>query len=96
MVSRCSPENNQDFFDLLNFPESPEHQASMQLPCEPTTEETPSTPTQPGNTKTFRKDVLKLMMEGIKISLVRISKKDRFAFIYLLLTNISAAACLYK
>ncbi|KAI7805145.1 lysosomal-trafficking regulator isoform X2 [Triplophysa rosa] len=62
-------DNNQDFFDLLNFPESPEHQASMQLPGEHTAEETPSTPTPPGNMKTFRKDVLKLMMEGIKISL---------------------------
>lgn len=64
-------DNNQDFFDLLNFPESPEHQASVHLSGEQTTEEMPSTPTPPGNMKTFCKDVLILMMEGIKISLVR-------------------------
>lgn len=62
-------DNNQDFFDLLNFPESPDHLASMNLSAEQMTEETPSTPLPPGNVKTFRKDILKLMMEGIKIGL---------------------------
>ncbi|XP_077073466.1 lysosomal-trafficking regulator isoform X2 [Siphateles boraxobius] len=63
---------NLDFFDLLNFPESPDHSMSMPLSGEQTSEEngsTPSTPLPPGNTKSFSKDILKLMMEGIKISL---------------------------
>ncbi|XP_059421650.1 lysosomal-trafficking regulator isoform X3 [Carassius carassius] len=63
---------SQDFFDFLNFPESPDHSMSMPLPGERTTDEndsTPSTPIPPGNMKSFRKDLLKLMMEGIRISL---------------------------
>uniref|UniRef100_A0A672PT57 Lysosomal trafficking regulator n=1 Tax=Sinocyclocheilus grahami TaxID=75366 RepID=A0A672PT57_SINGR len=63
---------SQDFFDFLNFPESPDHSMSMPLPGEQTTDEngsTPSTPIPPGNMKSFRKDILKLMMEGIKIGL---------------------------
>ncbi|XP_016396688.1 lysosomal-trafficking regulator-like [Sinocyclocheilus rhinocerous] len=63
---------SQDFFDFLNFPESPDHSKSMPLPGEQTTDEngsTPSTPIPPGNMKSFRKDILKLMMEGIKIGL---------------------------
>ncbi|XP_073729606.1 lysosomal-trafficking regulator isoform X2 [Misgurnus anguillicaudatus] len=62
-------DNNQDSFDLLNFPESPDHLASMNLSGDQMTEETPSTPLPQGNVKTFRKDILKLMMEGIKIGL---------------------------
>uniref|UniRef100_A0A671STM9 Lysosomal-trafficking regulator-like n=1 Tax=Sinocyclocheilus anshuiensis TaxID=1608454 RepID=A0A671STM9_9TELE len=61
---------SQDFFDFLNFPESPDHSMSMPLPGEQTTDEngsTPSTPIPPGNMKIFCKDILKLMMEGIKI-----------------------------
>uniref|UniRef100_A0A9J8B834 Lysosomal trafficking regulator n=1 Tax=Cyprinus carpio carpio TaxID=630221 RepID=A0A9J8B834_CYPCA len=61
-----------DFFDFLNFPESPDHSMSVPLPGEHTTDEndsTPSTPIPPGNIKSFRKDILKLMMEGIKIGL---------------------------
>ncbi|KAF4106147.1 hypothetical protein G5714_013809 [Onychostoma macrolepis] len=63
---------NHDFFDFLNFPESPDHSMSMPLPGEQTTDEndsTPSTPIPSGNMKSFRKDILKLMMEGIKICL---------------------------
>ncbi|XP_026079194.1 lysosomal-trafficking regulator isoform X3 [Carassius auratus] len=64
---------SQDFFDFLNFPESPDHSmSSMLLPGEQTTDEndsTPSTPIPPSNMKSFRKDLLKLMMEGIRISL---------------------------
>ncbi|XP_051508273.1 lysosomal-trafficking regulator-like isoform X1 [Myxocyprinus asiaticus] len=65
-------DNNQDFFDLLNFPESPDHVVSVPLPCEQMSEEdssTPSTSLPPSNMKSFRKDILKLMMEGMKISL---------------------------
>ncbi|XP_026133560.1 lysosomal-trafficking regulator-like isoform X3 [Carassius auratus] len=54
-----------DFFDFLNFPESPDHSMSG----EQTTDENDSTPIPPGNMKSFRKDILKLMMEGIKIGL---------------------------
>ncbi|XP_051503760.1 lysosomal-trafficking regulator isoform X2 [Myxocyprinus asiaticus] len=65
-------DNIQDFFDLLNFPESPDHVMVLPLPGEQMLEEnssTPSTPLPPSNMKSFRKDILKLMMEGIKISL---------------------------
>uniref|UniRef100_A0A8C1ZU40 Lysosomal trafficking regulator n=1 Tax=Cyprinus carpio TaxID=7962 RepID=A0A8C1ZU40_CYPCA len=68
---------SQDFFDFLNFPESPDHSMSVPLPGEQTTDEngsTPSTPIPPGNMKSFRKDTLKLMMEGIKIGLVSSSR----------------------
>uniref|UniRef100_A0A8C1V3X4 Lysosomal trafficking regulator n=1 Tax=Cyprinus carpio TaxID=7962 RepID=A0A8C1V3X4_CYPCA len=43
-----------DFFDFLNFPESPDHSMSVPLPCEHSTDEndsTPSTPIPPGNIK---------------------------------------------
>ncbi|RXN09374.1 lysosomal-trafficking regulator isoform X1 [Labeo rohita] len=63
---------NHDFFDFLNLPESPDHSMTMPLPGEQTADEngsTPSTPIPPSNMKSFRKDILKLMMEGIKISL---------------------------
>uniref|UniRef100_A0A671RQS0 Lysosomal-trafficking regulator-like n=1 Tax=Sinocyclocheilus anshuiensis TaxID=1608454 RepID=A0A671RQS0_9TELE len=62
-----------DFFDFLNFPESPDHSMSVPLLGEQTTEENgsrPSTPIPPRNMKSFRKDILKIMMEGIKIGLV--------------------------
>ncbi|XP_056326307.1 lysosomal-trafficking regulator isoform X1 [Danio aesculapii] len=61
-----------DFFDLLNFPESPDHSMSMPTAGDQTSDEngsTPSTPIPPGNIKSFRKDILRLMMEGIKIGL---------------------------
>ncbi|XP_016343394.1 lysosomal-trafficking regulator-like [Sinocyclocheilus anshuiensis] len=61
-----------DFFDFLNFPESPDHSMSVPLLGEQTTEENgsrPSTPIPPRNMKSFRKDILKIMMEGIKIGL---------------------------
>ncbi|XP_063047649.1 lysosomal-trafficking regulator isoform X3 [Engraulis encrasicolus] len=70
---------NQDFFELLNFPDSPD----AHLPTTPVfgdhgtgtgtgTEENGSTPTSPfppTNMRTFKKDILKLMTEGIKIGL---------------------------
>ncbi|XP_073776411.1 lysosomal-trafficking regulator isoform X4 [Danio rerio] len=61
-----------DFFDLLNFPESPDHSMSMPTAGDQTSDEngsTPSTPIPAGNIKSFRKDILRLMMEGIKIGL---------------------------
>ncbi|XP_041921908.1 lysosomal-trafficking regulator isoform X3 [Alosa sapidissima] len=63
---------NQDFFELLNFPESPEHLPTTPVFGEHAAEENGSTPTSPfppTNMKTFQKDILKLMMEGIKIGL---------------------------
>lgn len=68
---------NQDFFELLNFPESPEHLPTTPVFGEHAAEENGSTPTSPfppTNMKTFQKDILKLMMEGIKIGLVCASR----------------------
>uniref|UniRef100_A0A673GP73 Lysosomal-trafficking regulator-like n=1 Tax=Sinocyclocheilus rhinocerous TaxID=307959 RepID=A0A673GP73_9TELE len=72
-VCHYSPDIKHDFFDFLNFPESPDHSMSVPLLGEQTTDEngsTPPTPIPPRNMKSFRKDILKLMMEGIKIGLV--------------------------
>ncbi|KAL2083317.1 hypothetical protein ACEWY4_021090 [Coilia grayii] len=63
---------NQDFFELLNFPESPDHLPTTPVFGDHGAEENGSTPTSPfppTNMKTFKKDILKLMMEGIKIGL---------------------------
>ncbi|XP_031435189.1 lysosomal-trafficking regulator isoform X2 [Clupea harengus] len=63
---------DQDFFELLNFPESPEHFPTTPLFGDHSTEENGSAPTSPSpptNMKTFQKDILKLMMESIKIGL---------------------------
>uniref|UniRef100_A0AAY5EIP1 Lysosomal trafficking regulator n=1 Tax=Electrophorus electricus TaxID=8005 RepID=A0AAY5EIP1_ELEEL len=66
-------DNNKDFFDLLNFPETPESTLPTPLPGEQVSEENSfnlpaSFPL--ANMKCFQKDLLKLMIEGIKISLV--------------------------
>ncbi|KAL4641356.1 lysosomal-trafficking regulator-like [Arapaima gigas] len=58
----------QDFFDLLNIPESPVHQGISASPGEHGTEENSTVP-PPATRKSFQKEILKLMMEGIKISL---------------------------
>ncbi|XP_036404355.1 LOW QUALITY PROTEIN: lysosomal-trafficking regulator-like [Megalops cyprinoides] len=59
---------SQDLFDLLNIPESPGHKSAPTSPRELATEEN-GTPPAPANIKGFQKEILKLMMEGIKIGL---------------------------
>lgn len=70
---------SQDLFDLLNIPDSPDQQLFTPEPGDQPQDESgsasvPHSPTPftlpPANKKTFQKDVLKLMMDGIKISLV--------------------------
>lgn len=69
---------SQDLFDLLNIPDSPDQQPLTPEPCEAPPESGPaSVPhspvpfTLPPASKTsFQKDILKLMMDGIKLSLV--------------------------
>ncbi|XP_066553225.1 lysosomal-trafficking regulator isoform X2 [Amia ocellicauda] len=56
---------SQDFFDLLNIPVSPGHQQATAPPCGQSEENSAS----PASMKTFQKEILKLMMEGIKIGL---------------------------
>ncbi|MGH0178328.1 UNVERIFIED_CONTAM: hypothetical protein FKN15_076979 [Acipenser sinensis] len=58
---------SQDFFDLLNIPESPIHQSSSAQQFEQPEENGNPQPT--GSKTTFQKEILKLMMEGIKIGL---------------------------
>uniref|UniRef100_A0A8C7ILW6 Lysosomal trafficking regulator n=1 Tax=Oncorhynchus kisutch TaxID=8019 RepID=A0A8C7ILW6_ONCKI len=74
-----------DFYDLLNFPDSPDHHLTPD-PVDHAPEEegsipgssghTPGPPSPlpfplpPANMKSFQKDILRLMMDGIKISLV--------------------------
>ncbi|XP_033860353.3 lysosomal-trafficking regulator-like isoform X2 [Acipenser ruthenus] len=58
---------SQDFFDLLNIPESSIHQSSSAHQFEQPEENGNPQPT--GNKTTFQKEILKLMMEGIKIGL---------------------------
>ncbi|KAM4591197.1 lysosomal-trafficking regulator isoform 2-T4 [Odontesthes bonariensis] len=69
---------SQDLFDLLNIPDSPDHQIFTPDPGDQPHDESGSTsvphsPTPftlpPANKKSFQKDILKLMMDGIKISL---------------------------
>uniref|UniRef100_UPI003AAA8FA9 lysosomal-trafficking regulator n=1 Tax=Centroberyx gerrardi TaxID=166262 RepID=UPI003AAA8FA9 len=69
---------SQDFFDLLNIPDSPDHQLSTPDPGDPAQDESgsasvPHSPIPftlpPASKKSFQKDILRLMMEGIKISL---------------------------
>ncbi|XP_072533561.1 lysosomal-trafficking regulator isoform X2 [Salminus brasiliensis] len=65
-------DNSKDFFDLLNFPESPDHMVTTPLPGEPVLEENVFTPPAQfplANMRCFQKDLLKLMMDGIKIGL---------------------------
>lgn len=71
---------SQDLFDLLNIPDSPDqHLFSAEAGDQPSHDEggsasVPHSPTPftlpPASKKSFQKDVLKLMMDGIKISLV--------------------------
>ncbi|KAG7462834.1 hypothetical protein MATL_G00188970 [Megalops atlanticus] len=60
---------SQDFFDLLNIPESPVHQAAPSDAGEQEAPEENGTAPPPTNMKSFQKEILKLMMEGIKIGL---------------------------
>ncbi|XP_028844512.1 lysosomal-trafficking regulator isoform X1 [Denticeps clupeoides] len=64
---------SQDFLDFLNFPESPEHNPATPVPGDQQMLEengsTPHPPFPPTNMKSFQKDILRLMMEAIKISL---------------------------
>ncbi|XP_075875083.1 lysosomal-trafficking regulator isoform X4 [Nelusetta ayraudi] len=70
---------SQDLFDLLNIPDSPDHHLfSAEGGDQPSHDEggsasVPHSPTPftlpPASKKSFQKDILKLMMDGIKISL---------------------------
>uniref|UniRef100_A0AAV2JKV3 Lysosomal trafficking regulator n=1 Tax=Knipowitschia caucasica TaxID=637954 RepID=A0AAV2JKV3_KNICA len=69
---------SQDLFDLLNIPDSPEHQLYTPEPGDAAADESapssvPHSPTPftlpPASKKSLHKDILKLMMDGIKISL---------------------------
>ncbi|XP_053188690.1 lysosomal-trafficking regulator isoform X1 [Scomber japonicus] len=69
---------SQDLFDLLNIPDSPDQQLFTPDPSDQTQEESgsasiPHSPTPftlpPASKKSFQKDILRLMMDGIKISL---------------------------
>lgn len=70
---------SQDLFDLLNIPDSPDQQLFTPDPGDQPQDESgctsvPHSPTPftlpPASKKSFQKDILKLMMDGIKISLV--------------------------
>lgn len=70
---------SQDLFDLLNIPDSPDQQLFASDPADQPHDEggsssVPHSPTPftlpPASKKSFQKDILKLMMDGIKISLV--------------------------
>lgn len=70
---------SQDLFDLLNIPDSPDQQLFTPDPGDQTQDDSgsasvPHSPTPftlpPASKKSFQKDILKLMMDGIKISLV--------------------------
>ncbi|MCI4376677.1 hypothetical protein PGIGA_G00191140 [Pangasianodon gigas] len=63
---------SKDFLDLLNFPESPDHTVSTPLHAEQKSEENSITHPAPfplADMRCFQKDLLKLMMEGLKIGL---------------------------
>ncbi|KAF7710729.1 hypothetical protein HF521_009601 [Silurus meridionalis] len=65
-------DNSKDFLDLLNFPESPDHTVGTPLHPEQISEENSFTHPGPfplADMRCFQKDLLKLMMEGIKIGL---------------------------
>lgn len=69
---------SQDLFDLLNIPDSPDQQLLTPEPCEQPQESgstsVPHSPVPftlpPASKKSFQKDILKLMMDGVKISQV--------------------------
>lgn len=69
------PDVSQDFFDLLNIPDSPDHQLFTAEPQESGSASVPHSPgpfnLPPASKKSFQKAILKLMMDGIKTSLVR-------------------------
>ena len=85
---------SEDFYDLLNIPDSPDQTSGYQLTPDPgeqaqdegSSGSTPAAhspipfPLPPASKKSFQKDILKLMMEGIKISLV--------GFVFLLVVTI--------
>ncbi|XP_033836122.1 lysosomal-trafficking regulator isoform X1 [Periophthalmus magnuspinnatus] len=69
---------SQDLFDLLNIPDTPDHQLYTPEPGDTAPDESgpssvPHSPTPftlpPASKKSLQKDILKLMMDGIKISL---------------------------
>ncbi|XP_028280136.1 lysosomal-trafficking regulator isoform X3 [Parambassis ranga] len=69
---------SQDLFDLLNIPDSPDQHLFASDPADQPHDEggsssVPHSPTPftlpPASKKSFQKDILKLMMDGIKISL---------------------------
>ncbi|XP_058507212.1 lysosomal-trafficking regulator isoform X4 [Solea solea] len=69
---------SQDLFDLLNIPDSPDQQLFTPDPGDQAHDESgsasvPHSPTPftlpPASKKSFQKDILRLMMDGIKISL---------------------------
>ncbi|KAJ3609859.1 hypothetical protein NHX12_021953 [Muraenolepis orangiensis] len=71
---------SQDFYELLNFPDSPDHQLSTPDLADQGHDEGGSSsssfpaspipfPLPPASKKSFQKDILRLMMEGIKLSL---------------------------
>lgn len=73
VVASLLSDVSQDFFDLLNIPDSPDQQVFSAEP-----HESGSIPHSPGpfnlppaSKKSFQKDILKLMTDGIKTSLVR-------------------------
>lgn len=75
----CVSDVSEDLFDLLNIPDSPDHQLFTPEPGDQAHDESSSSSVPhspipftlpPANKKSFQKDVLKLMMDGIKISLV--------------------------
>ncbi|KAF5898795.1 lysosomal-trafficking regulator isoform X1, partial [Clarias magur] len=64
--------NSKDCLDLLNFAESPDQSTSTPLLAEQMSEENSIThpaPFQLADMRCFQKDLLKLMMEGLKIGL---------------------------
>lgn len=71
---------SQDLYDLLNIPDSPDQQLFTPDPGDQPHDDSgsasvPHSPTPftlpPASKKSFQKDILRLMMDGIKISLVR-------------------------
>lgn len=71
---------SQDLFDLLNIPECTDQQLFTPDPADQPHEDggsasVPQSPTPftlpPASKKSFQKDILQLMMDGIKVSLVR-------------------------
>ncbi|XP_024863409.2 lysosomal-trafficking regulator isoform X1 [Kryptolebias marmoratus] len=69
---------SEDLFDLLNIPDSPDHQLFTPEPGDQPHDESSSSSVPhspipftlpPANKKSFQKDVLKLMMDGIKVGL---------------------------